>query len=89
MSRFTIAAIQQAVARECDLTVAQLKEDTRRREIVYARSLAMYLCRQLIRPVPTYSLIGRGFGFKHPSTVMHAERKIKRLLGEARISEKP
>ena len=70
----TIANIQQVVAAYYQLRAAQLRERTNTRAIAVPRQVAMYLCRKLT----TASLpeIGRAFGGKHHTTVLHAIKKI-------------
>ena len=54
----------------------------RSRNIVLPRQIAMYLSRELTN----HSLpeIGLSFGGKDHTTVMHADRKIRALMGEQR-----
>lgn len=62
------------------LKLADLKAKTRTRAIAFPRQVAMYLARQLT----TASLleIGRAFGGKDHTTVLHAVEKIHLLLQE-------
>jgi chromosomal replication initiator protein len=72
----SIACIQQATAALFDVGTAALCSSSRRREVVYARQVAMYLCRELTtRSLPT---IGREFGGRDHTTVLYAHRKITR-----------
>lgn len=74
-----IDAIQRAVLQEFpDLTMADMKSVRRTAAIVNARQIAMYLAREITsRSLPE---IGRRFGGRDHTTVLHAVRKI-----EARI----
>lgn len=75
--RITIDSIIRAVAERFSLQPAQLKQRTNAHEISHPRQLAMYLCKELT----TASLpeIGRHFGGKHHTTVLHSVRKIESL----------
>jgi chromosomal replication initiator protein len=68
--RVSIDAIQKAVADRFDVKQVQLKEKSNTRAIVYPRQVAMYLVKELT----TASLpeIGRAFGGKHHTTVIHS-----------------
>lgn len=72
--KISIEAIQRAVAERFGLKPAQLKEKSNRKEIVEPRQIAMYLVKELT----TASLpeIGRAFGGKHHTTVIHSIQKI-------------
>ncbi|MBI4728210.1 MAG: chromosomal replication initiator protein DnaA [Acidobacteria bacterium] len=56
---------------------------SRVRQLVHARQVAMYLCRELT-PL-SLPKVGEVFGGRDHTTVMHAEGKIKRLMGERRV----
>ena len=70
----TIANIQQVVAAYYQLRAAQLRERTNTRAIAVPRQIAMYLCRKLT--AASLPEIGRAFGGKHHTTVLHAIKKI-------------
>jgi chromosomal replication initiator protein len=55
---------------------------SRSRTLVNARQIAMYLCRELTDL--SLPKIGQEFGGRDHTTVMHAERKIRQLMGERR-----
>ena len=80
--KITMRDIMMAVSRECDVTLQALKSGRRQVRIVKARQLAMYLSRELTRR--TYPEIGRQFGDRDHTTVMHAGRKLEGLLPVAR-----
>lgn len=66
--------IQRVVAEHFHLRLADLRAKLRTKSLVYPRHLAMYLCRHLTQlSLPD---IGRQFGGKDHSTVIHAIRKI-------------
>jgi chromosomal replication initiator protein len=72
--RITIEAVQKAVAEKYGIKPAQLREKSNRKEIVGPRQVAMYLVKELT----TASLpeIGRAFGGKHHTTVLHSITRI-------------
>jgi chromosomal replication initiator protein len=73
----TIEIIQKFVSEYYQLKVADLKSRNNSKSIAMPRQIAMYLCKSLT----TASLpeIGRSFGGKHHSTVIHSIRKIEDL----------
>ncbi|MBK9170367.1 MAG: chromosomal replication initiator protein DnaA [Bryobacterales bacterium] len=75
--RVSIDAIQRQVAEHYGLRPGQLKERTNAHKISYPRQVAMYLVKELT----TSSLpeIGRAFGGKHHTTVLHSVNKIEQL----------
>jgi chromosomal replication initiator protein len=74
----TIRQITVAVARHFQLSVGDLRGPTRQQNIVQARSLAMYLCRELTGA--SYAEVGRHFGGRDHSTAMHACRKMAKQI---------
>ena len=74
--RVTIDAIQKAVAERYGIKQPQLKEKSNTKKIVEPRQVAMYL----VKDLTTASLpeIGRAFGGKHHTTVIHSISKIQR-----------
>jgi chromosomal replication initiator protein len=80
--RVSIEHIQRVVCQEYGLTLSQLKAKDNSRAVAYPRQIAMYLSKQLT----TASLpqIGREFGGKHHTTVLHSIGKI----GEMRKSDR-
>jgi len=74
--RVTIDTIQKAVAEKYGIKQSQLKEKSNTKTIVGPRQVAMYLVKELT----TASLpeIGRAFGGKHHTTVIHSINKIER-----------
>jgi chromosomal replication initiator protein len=75
--RVSIEHIQRAVCQEFGLTLPQLRSKNNSRPIAYPRQVAMYLAKELT----TASLpqIGREFGGKHHTTVLHSINKISQL----------
>lgn len=77
-SEITISFIQETVAKFFNVSVTDLKGKKRNKEIVTPRQIAMYLSRELTdNSLPN---IGREFGGKDHTTVMHATEKISKNL---------
>jgi len=74
-SLVTIEAIQKLVANHYNLKVADLKSASHSPQVVLPRQVAMYLSKQLTRA--SLPEIGRKFGGKHHSTVIHAIQRIE------------
>lgn len=75
--RVSIDNIQRLVCKEFGLTMTQLKSKDNSHKISYPRQIAMYLTKQL---TPTsLPQIGREFGGKHHTTVLHSINKIEDL----------
>ncbi len=73
----TIEQIQRAVAASYKLTVDQLVSKNNSRQFAFPRQVAMYLCKKLTKH--SYPEIGRAFGGKHHTTVIHSFGKIQSL----------
>ncbi|WP_079165534.1 chromosomal replication initiator protein DnaA [Streptomyces sp. NRRL S-31] len=78
----TATAIMAATADYFGLTVEDLCGTSRGRQLVTARQIAMYLCRELTDL--SLPKIGAQFGGRDHTTVMHADRKIRALMAERR-----
>ncbi|MFI2380410.1 chromosomal replication initiator protein DnaA [Streptomyces sp. NPDC018964] len=78
----TSSAIMSATADYFGLTVEDLCGSSRGRQLVTARQIAMYLCRELTDL--SLPKIGALFGGRDHTTVMHADRKIRNLMAERR-----
>ncbi len=72
--KISIEAIQKAVADQFGMRVSELKQKNNSRQIVVPRQIAMYLAKQLTEA--SLPEIGRQFGGKHHTTVMHSISKI-------------
>jgi len=72
--RVTIDAIQKAVAERFQIKQSQLKEKSNTKKVVYPRQVAMYLVKELTDA--SLPEIGRAFGGKHHTTVIHSINKI-------------
>lgn len=77
-SELSTDIVAKTVSRRYKLKLADLKSGTRRQEVVRARSLAMYLTRQLTGS--SYHQIGKYFGGRDHTTVLHACRKTESML---------
>jgi chromosomal replication initiator protein len=75
--RVTMDAIQKAVAERFSIKQSQLKEKSNTRKIVYPRQVAMYLVKELTDA--SLPEIGRAFGGKHHTTVIHSINKIDQM----------
>ncbi len=75
--KITIEAIQRAVAENFGMRVSDLKQKNNSRNVVVPRQIAMYLAKQMTEA--SLPEIGRQFGNKHHTTVMHSIGKIDEL----------
>jgi chromosomal replication initiator protein len=80
--RITPQIILEATARHFGFTVEELRGTSRRRPLVIARQIGMYVCRDLTDY--SYPAIGREFGDRDHTTVIHAVEKISALMRERR-----
>jgi chromosomal replication initiator protein len=78
----TIDRIQELVADRFSLSLDELCGDRRSQNIVYPRQVAMYLSRELTDS--SLPKIGKEFGGRDHTTVIHATSKIARLIREDR-----
>ncbi|KRE39075.1 chromosomal replication initiation protein [Janibacter sp. Soil728] len=81
-SEISSATIMAQTADYFGLNIEDLQSASRTRLLVTARQIAMYLCRELTDM--SLPKIGEQFGGRDHTTVMHAERKIRELMGERR-----
>jgi chromosomal replication initiator protein len=75
--RVSIDSIQKGVAERYQIRQAELKEKSNTKKIVVPRQVAMYLVKELTSA--SLPEIGRSFGGKHHTTVLHSIKKIERL----------
>jgi chromosomal replication initiator protein len=73
--KVTIESIQKAVAEQFGLRLVEIKAKNNSRSIVYPRQIAMYLAKHLTEA--SLPEIGRQFGGKHHTTVLHSVDKIE------------
>lgn len=74
----TIQRIQKAVAASYRIKVEELISKSNTRRLSLPRQVAMYLCKQMTKH--SYPEIGRAFGGKHHTTVIHSFGKINALV---------
>jgi chromosomal replication initiator protein len=75
--KITIEAIQRAVAEQFGMRISDLKQKNNSRNVVVPRQIAMYLAKNMTEA--SLPEIGRQFGNKHHTTVMHSIAKIDEL----------
>src|SRR5215467_689588 len=74
--KVTIESIQKMVAEQFGLRLVEIKAKNNSRAIVYPRQIAMYLAKHLTEA--SLPEIGRQFGGKHHTTVLHSVEKIEK-----------
>lgn len=76
--RLSIEDIQKRVAEHFQIRLADMSSARRARNVARPRQVAMYLCKQLTsRSLPE---IGRQFGGRDHTTVIHAVKKVEELI---------
>ncbi len=78
----TIARIQEAVIQRFGVTLDELVSPRRSQAVAYPRQVAMYLSRELTDA--SLPMIGKEFGGRDHTTVIHAKDKITKLIREDR-----
>jgi chromosomal replication initiator protein len=81
--KITIEAIIKVVAEHFSMQPAQLKQKSNAHQIAYPRQIAMYLVKDLTSA--SLPEIGRAFGGKHHTTVLHSIQKIDRLRQQDQV----
>jgi chromosomal replication initiator protein len=81
-AQISIERIQELVCERFGVTHAELTGDRRSQNIVYPRQVAMYLSRELTDS--SLPKIGKEFGGRDHTTVIHATSKIARMIREDR-----
>jgi len=79
-SGVSVGLIQKTVAAHYGLKVADLKSKNNSRKVAVPRQVAMYLCKTLTKS--SFPEIGREFGGKHHTTVLHSVNKIAQLYAK-------
>jgi chromosomal replication initiator protein len=82
VQQVSIERIQELVSERFSLSLAELCGDKRSQNIVYPRQVAMYLSRELTDS--SLPKIGKQFGGRDHTTVIHATSKIARMIREDR-----
>ncbi|WP_284864627.1 chromosomal replication initiator protein DnaA [Corynebacterium rhinophilum] len=80
--QITAASIMEVTAEYFDIDVETLRGAGKKRAVAHARQLAMYLCRELTEL--SLPKIGEQFGGKDHTTVIYADRKIRKEMTEKR-----
>lgn len=76
----TVEEILKRVSSHFNIKISDIKSPKRLKAVVLPRQIAMYLSRQLTSS--SYPEIGERFGGKDHSTIIHAIRKIEKLIEE-------
>jgi chromosomal replication initiator protein len=75
--KISVDSIVRAAAERFSMQPAQIKMKSNTRQIAYPRQIAMYLAKDLTHA--SLPEIGRYFGGKHHTTVLHSVHKIEEL----------
>ncbi|MBR6458198.1 MAG: chromosomal replication initiator protein DnaA, partial [Bacteroidales bacterium] len=86
-NEINIAKVQDTVCEYFKITHADLVSNSRKRQIVQARQISMYLCRNLISNC-SLSSIGAETGGKDHSTVLHSCAIVSDLMSTDRVFKK-
>jgi len=73
----TVEKIQKAISHEFKIKISQLKSKNNSPKVAFPRQIAMYLSKQMTKT--SLPEIGKKFGGKHHTTVLHSIRKIEKL----------
>ena len=79
----TIETIQKFVSEYYQLKTADLKSRNNSKSIAMPRQIAMYLCKSLTNA--SLPEIGRSFGGKHHSTVIHSIKKVEEMRKQDQV----
>ena len=71
----SLELIQETIAKYFNITVEELKGVKRSNDVTFPRQIAMYLCREVADM--SFPAIGKDFGGRDHSTVLHAYSKVK------------
>ncbi len=74
----TTQDVQDSVAKKYHVKVSELKSKRRTKTLIQPRQIAMFLCRELTNS--SFPEIGREFGGKDHTTIMHACKQIEKSL---------
>ncbi|MBP5719707.1 MAG: chromosomal replication initiator protein DnaA [Bacteroidales bacterium] len=87
VKELTISSVQAAVCDYFNISSEDLISKSRKRQIVQARQIAMYLCRNLISNC-SLSTIGAETGGKDHATVLHSCNMVSDLMATDRVFKK-
>ena len=87
VSELSIGRVQSSVCEYFNITTEELVSKSRKRQIVQARQIAMYLCRTLL-PNCSLSTIGAQTGGKDHATVLHSCNIVSDMMATDRLFKK-
>ncbi|QAA75855.1 MAG: Chromosomal replication initiator protein DnaA [Candidatus Bipolaricaulis sibiricus] len=76
--KLTVEAIKNEVAATYRIPVSEIESPSRKKELVHARQIAIYLARELTDT--SFPALGRSFGGRDHTTIMHSYQKMQELL---------
>jgi chromosomal replication initiator protein len=76
----TVEKIQKIVCHKFNINLSQLKSKNNSPKVAFPRQIAMYLSKTLTKT--SLPEIGKKFGGKHHTTVIHSIRKIEKMHNE-------
>lgn len=76
--KLTVEAIKTEVAAAYRIPVSDIESPSRKKELVHARQIAIYLARELTES--SFPALGRSFGGRDHTTIMHSYQKMQELL---------
>ncbi|GAB4308431.1 MAG: chromosomal replication initiator protein DnaA [Candidatus Bipolaricaulota bacterium] len=76
--KLTVEAIKTEVAAAYRIPVSEIESPSRKKELVHARQIAIYLARELTDS--SFPALGRSFGGRDHTTIMHSYQKMQELL---------
>ncbi len=74
----TLDSITQSVAKDLNLKPSEIRSKSRSKNLVYARRIAIYLCRELTQS--TMPQLAQYFNLKDHTAISHTIKKIQELL---------
>lgn len=74
----TLDTITESVAKDLNIKPSEIKSKGRSKNIVYARRIAIYLCRELTQN--TITQLAQYFGMKDHTAISHTLKKINELI---------
>ena len=77
-ANLTLDTITKTVAKDLNIKPSEIKSKSRSRNIVYARRIAIYLCRELTQN--TMPQLAQYFGMKDHTAISHMLKKINELI---------
>lgn len=77
VSVITVEKIQKIICHRFKIKLSELKSKNNSPKVAFPRQIAMYLCKELTDS--SLPEIGKKFGGKHHTTVLHSIRKIEKL----------